>query len=91
MSLLALLLLFYCIIHGPPGSVRHVAVTVQQQPCCDLSHFVIAEGGASMSMCMLVRFCIPGMHAWSVCCYKISIQQHVASGDDPLAYPRVQC
>ena len=48
MSLLALLL-FYCITHGPLGSVLLVAVTVYQQPCCDL-FFVITTDGASVCM-----------------------------------------
>ena len=79
-NVVALLLLFYCIIHGPPGSVLLVAVTAQQQPCCDLSPLCLPQTVLLCACLCLGAVYVPGMCAWRVGFHNVSRQQQHRSG-----------
>ena len=88
-NVVALLLLFYCIIHGPPGSVLLVAVTAQQQPCCDLSPLCLPQTVLLCACLCLGAVYVPGMCAWRVGFHNVSRQQQHRSGSSttPAVFP----
>ena len=82
--LLALLLLCYCITHGPPGSVRAAATARQPPPLlCDSHRWCFR---VYVYVCALLY--VPGMCEWSVCCHK---PVHESSSSTAAAVQRQPC